>query len=139
MELLSKSFSQMALSLHEGSEYILEFATYVSHELRTPLTAIQGASELLLEHYEEMSPDKRRRFIENMLYDADRLKLLVARLLELAKVENLTPSKETANLSDILSKLYANTLPKDWSLRSNLNPTTNSRSQQIFSKRRFLI
>ena len=129
----------MALSLHEGSEYILEFATYVSHELRTPLTAIQGASELLLEHYEEMSPDKRRRFIENMLYDADRLKLLVARLLELAKVENLTPSKETANLSDILSKLYANTLPKDWSLRSNLNPTTNSRSQQIFSKRRFLI
>ena len=40
-----------------------------------------------------------------MLHDADRLKLLVARLLELAKVENLTPSKETANLSDILKKL----------------------------------
>ena len=40
-----------------------------------------------------------------MLHDADRLKLLVARLLELAKVENLTPSKETANLSDILNKL----------------------------------
>jgi signal transduction histidine kinase len=105
MELLSKSFSKMALSLHERSEYIREFATYVSHEFKTPLTAIQGASELLLEHYEEMSPDKRRKFIENMMQDADRLKLLVARLLELAKVENLTPSKETANLSDILNKL----------------------------------
>lgn len=105
MELLSKSFSQMALSLHERSEYIREFAAYVSHEFKTPLTAIQGASELLLEHYEEMSPDKRRKFIENMLHDADRLKLLVARLLELAKAENLTPSKETANLSDILNKL----------------------------------
>ena len=105
MELLSKSFSQMALSLHERSEYIREFATYVSHEFKTPLTAIQGASELLLEHYEEMSPDKRRKFIENMLHDADRLKLLVARLLELAKVENLTPTKETTNLSDILTKL----------------------------------
>ena len=105
MELLSKSFSQMALSLHERSEYIREFATYVSHEFKTPLTAIQGASELLLEHYEEMSPDKRRKFIENMLQDSDRLKLLVARLLELAKAENLTPSKETANLSDILNKL----------------------------------
>ena len=105
MELLSKSFSQMALSLHERSEYIREFASYVSHEFKTPLTAIQGASELLLEHYEDMSPDKRRKFIENMLHDADRLKLLVARLLELAKVENLTPTKETANLSDILTKL----------------------------------
>ena len=105
MELLSKSFSKMALSLHERSEYIREFASYVSHEFKTPLTAIQGASELLLEHYEEMSPVKRRKFIENMLHDADRLKLLVARLLELAKVENLTPSKETANLSDILNKL----------------------------------
>jgi len=105
MELLSKSFSQMALSLHERSEYIREFASYVSHEFKTPLTAIQGASELLLEHYEEMSPDKRRKFIENMLHDADRLKLLVARLLELAKAENITPSKETANLSDILNKL----------------------------------
>ena len=105
MELLSKSFSQMALSLHERSEYIREFATYVSHEFKTPLTAIQGASELLLEHYEEMSPDKRRKFIENMMQDADRLKLLVARLLELAKAENLTPSRETADLSDILNKL----------------------------------
>jgi signal transduction histidine kinase len=105
MELLSKSFSQMALSLHERSEYIREFASYVSHEFKTPLTAIQGASELLLEHYEEMSPDKRRKFIENMLHDADRLKLLVARLLELAKAENITPSKETANLPDILKKL----------------------------------
>jgi signal transduction histidine kinase len=105
MELLSKSFSKMALSLHERSEYIREFASYVSHEFKTPLTAIQGASELLLEHYEDMSPDKRKKFIENMLHDADRLKLLVERLLELAKVENLTPSKETANLSDILNKL----------------------------------
>ncbi len=105
MELLSKSFSQMALSLHERSEYIREFATYVSHEFKTPLTAIQGASELLLEHYDEMSPDKRRKFIENMLQDSDRLKLLVARLLELAKAENLTPSQETANLSDTLNKM----------------------------------
>ena len=105
MELLSKSFSQMALSLHERSEYIREFATYVSHEFKTPLTAIQGASELLLEHYEEMSPDKRRKFIENMLQDSERLKLLVARLLELAKAENITPSEETANLSDTLNRL----------------------------------
>ena len=105
MELLSKSFSQMALSLHERSEYIREFATYVSHEFKTPLTAIQGAGELLLEHYEEMSPGKRKKFIENMLQDSDRLKLLVARLLELAKAENMTPSKETAKLSDSLNSL----------------------------------
>ena len=105
MELLSKSFSQMALSLHERSEYIREFAAYVSHEFKTPLTAIQGAGELLLEHYEDMSPDKRKKFIENMLQDSTRLKLLVARLLELAKAENITPTQETANLMDSLYQL----------------------------------
>ena len=91
--------------MHKRSEYIREFATYVSHEFKTPLTAIQGAGELLLEHYEEMLPDKRRKFIENMLQDSDRLKLLVARLLDLANAENLTPSKDTAHLSEILNKL----------------------------------
>jgi signal transduction histidine kinase len=105
MELLSKSFSKMAHSLHKRSEYIREFATYVSHEFKTPLTAIQGAGELLLEHYEDMSPEKRRKFIENMLQDSDRLKLLVARLLDLAKAENPTPSKETANLAELLNKI----------------------------------
>ena len=123
MELLSKSFSQMALSLHERSEYIREFATYVSHEFKTPLTAIQGAGELLLEHYEGMSPKKRRKFIENMLQDSDRLKLLVERLLDLAKAENLTPTKETANLSEILNKLKDKFAPQglNFKFKSQLN------------------
>ncbi len=40
-----------------------------------------------------------------MLQDSDRLKLLVERLLELTKAENITSSNETSNLSDILTKL----------------------------------
>lgn len=105
MELLSRSFSDMALSLHERSEYIREFATYVSHEFKTPLTAIQGASELLLEHYEDMPADKKKKFIENMMSDAERLKLLVTRLLELAKAENLPPSQGTTDLGELFFRL----------------------------------
>ena len=105
MELLSKSFSDMALSLHERSEYIREFAAYVSHEFKTPLTAIQGAGELLLEHYDEMPVEKKRKFIENMLHDAERLKLLVIRLLELARAENVTPTRDTAHLTAIFCQL----------------------------------
>ena len=122
MELLSKSFSNMALSVHERSEYIREFATYVSHEFKTPLTSIQGAGELLLEHFDEMPPGKRKKFIENMIQDADRLKLLMTRLLELAKAENPSPSGETTHLSEFLNKLKEKFAPQGLDIEIHSGP-----------------
>ncbi len=105
MELLSKSFNDMAISLNKRSEYIRDFATHVSHEFKTPLTSIQGAGELLLEHFSNMPENKKKKFIDNIVQDSKRLKELVSKLLYLAKLDNLTPSEEQSNLGNILNKL----------------------------------
>ncbi|MGI9381553.1 MAG: ATP-binding protein, partial [Methyloligellaceae bacterium] len=105
MAQLAKSFSDMAISLHERSEYIRDFATHVSHEFKTPLTSIQGAAELLSEHVDEMSDAERTRFLRNITADTDRLQRLVSRLLELARADSLKPSDETFDVADALGRL----------------------------------
>ena len=95
--LLSESFERMALSLNNRSEYIRDFAMHVSHEFKTPITAIQGSAELLLDHLNEMEESKKRKFLNNIINDSNRLKRLVRRLLELARADNIIISDECCN------------------------------------------
>ncbi|MGH6815470.1 MAG: sensor histidine kinase [Hyphomicrobiaceae bacterium] len=85
---LADSVADMALALNRRSGHIRQFAVHVSHEFKTPLTAIQGASELLAEHFDTMGQADRRRFLQNIADDADRLRRLVERLNDLAKAES---------------------------------------------------
>jgi signal transduction histidine kinase len=98
---LSESFAGMSQALAERSDYIRRFATHVSHEFKTPLTGMQGALELLLDHFETMPPERRQHFISNLLADTQRLKQLVNRLLELARADALEPSRQTSTLPDM--------------------------------------
>lgn len=107
--LLSQSFSEMARNLEHRSEYIRNFAAHVSHEFKTPLAAIQGAIELLDEHAEGMSGEKRGRFLRNIAQDTERLKQLVDRLLEMARADVMEPAAgecEVARLVAQLSERY---------------------------------
>lgn len=63
-----------------------DFVANVSHELRTPLTAIRGFAETLLEGALEDS-ENRRRFVEIIRDQADRLGRLTDDLLRLAQIE----------------------------------------------------
>lgn len=85
---LSDSFSDMAQSLHQRARYARDFATHVSHEFKTPLTSIRGAAELMAEQGDDMPSEARVRFARNILEDADRLRLLVDRLHELARADH---------------------------------------------------
>ena len=122
MALLTRSFSDMARSLHERSSYIKNFATHVSHELKTPLTSIRGAAELLGEHFEEMSQDERARFLTNIQDDSDRLKTLVSRLLELAQADGFTPSAQTSDLLATLQALSKKHQSKDLTIHVPKSP-----------------
>ncbi len=84
---LFDNFREMEARIDERSTYIRDFAAAVSHEFKTPLTAIRGAIELLAEHGAEMDEAERARFLANISADADRLNLLVSRLLELARAD----------------------------------------------------
>ena len=88
--LLSQSFLDMARRLNTRSSFISTFATHVSHELKSPLTSIQGAAELLREDVDlpDMDDADRRKFLDNIIADAERLAAIAGRLRDFARAEN---------------------------------------------------
>ena len=63
-----------------------EFISLISHDLRTPLTSITGYTELLIEEDDE-GPEDRRRFLEIIRRNGDRLLRMVDDLLFLARLQ----------------------------------------------------
>ena len=80
----------MARRLNTRSSFISTFATHVSHELKSPLTSIKGAAELLREDVDapDMDDADRRKFLDNIIADADRLGTIAGRLRDFARAEN---------------------------------------------------
>ncbi len=68
----------------EDRQYVERYVHALTHEMKSPLTAIHGASELLRE---EMPDADRRRFLENIREQEERLQRLIQRMLEQASVE----------------------------------------------------
>jgi signal transduction histidine kinase len=64
-----------------------EFVSLVSHELRTPLTSIRGYIELLMDDDETPDAEQRRRYLEIVDRNSERLLELVSDLLFLAQIE----------------------------------------------------
>jgi signal transduction histidine kinase len=87
---LSQSFLEMARRLNARSSFISTFATHVSHELKSPLTSIQGAAELLRDDVDApaMDDEDRRKFLDNIIADTDRLAKISGRLRDFARAEN---------------------------------------------------
>jgi len=93
---LYTDFRAMAEAIERRSGYLRDFAAAMSHEFKTPLAGIGGAVELLQDHFETMSPQERRRFLDNIAGDAGRLSQLVTRLLDLARADMATPEAGAA-------------------------------------------
>ena len=87
---LYEDFRAMAERIERRSGYLRDFAAAVSHEFKTPLTGISGAVELLQDHFDTMSAEERRRFLDNIAGDSERLSRLVSRLLDLARADLAT-------------------------------------------------
>jgi signal transduction histidine kinase len=93
---LYEDFRAMAERIERRSGYLRDFAAAVSHEFKTPLAGIGGAVELLQDHFETMSPQERRRFLDNIAGDSERLSQLVTRLLDLARADMAMPEAGAA-------------------------------------------
>lgn len=100
---LYEDFRAMAERIERRSGYLRDFAAAVSHEFKTPLTGITGAVELLQDHYDTMSAAERRRFLDNIAGDSQRLSHLVTRLLDLARADLAAP--EAGAAAEIASPL----------------------------------
>lgn len=72
--------------LEQVESYRREFLGDVSHELRTPIFAVTGFAETLLDG--ALDDDRvRRRFVEKILTNANRLDTLTSDLAEISKLE----------------------------------------------------
>ncbi|MGE4443233.1 MAG: sensor histidine kinase [Desulfomicrobium sp.] len=107
MARLSESFVSMSESLAERADYIKRFAGHVSHEFKTPLASMQGALELLTEHMGTMDPEQSRQFLNNLQADTRRMKLLVNRLLELARADAMPPSRSRCRLDTVAGSVHS--------------------------------
>jgi PAS domain S-box-containing protein len=87
-----------------------EFLGIVSHELRTPLTAIKGSAAIALGTRTPLSSAETTELFEIINDQADRLRDLVANLLDMTRIEagTLSVSPEPANLMEMLDEAKAN-------------------------------
>ncbi len=65
----------------------LEFISTVSHELRTPLTSIRGFADTLLSSYDLLSEEQKKKFIQIIKDQSNRLIKLTENLLAVSKMQ----------------------------------------------------
>jgi len=81
---LGASFNTMLAALEESLDTQRRFVADASHELRTPLTSLQTNIDVLRGDV-ELSPDQRRRLLDDLNREAQEMRTLIAGLLELAR------------------------------------------------------
>lgn len=74
-------------ALQQASDAKTAFVSAVAHELRTPMTAIQGYLDLILAKVSGPLTDQQIEFLNVIRNNADRLNILVADLLDVARIE----------------------------------------------------
>ena len=76
--------------LEELERLRAEFLAMVSHELRTPLATVRGSVSALLDESSDMHPAEAGQFHRIILEQTDRMRALIADLLDVARIETGT-------------------------------------------------
>lgn len=84
---LSADFNRMVDRLGELDQMKKDLLSHVSHELKAPLAAIQETNQLLLEGLPGPVTGDQRRLLDLNLQSVRRLSGLIAKLLDLARME----------------------------------------------------
>ena len=87
--------------LEELERLRAEFLAMVSHELRTPLATVRGSVSALLDEASNLHPAEMRQFHRIIFEQTDRMRALIADLLDVARIEtgNLPVSPEPTDLA----------------------------------------
>lgn len=71
-----------------GENFQEDFISTVSHELRTPLTSIRGFAQTMLNSWEKIDDDSKKRFLKIIEEQSNRLIHLVENILTVNKLQN---------------------------------------------------
>lgn len=64
-----------------------EFISTLSHEIRTPLTSIKGFSKTMLDNWDKLDDDNKKKFLNIIQEQSNRLINLVENILNVAKID----------------------------------------------------
>lgn len=67
-----------------------EFISTLSHEIRTPLTSIKGFSKTILDNWDALDEASKKKFLNIILEQSERLTNLVENVLDVAKIDSNT-------------------------------------------------
>ena len=96
--------------LEELERLRAEFLAMVSHELRTPLATVRGSVSTLLEEPSDMHPAEVRQFHRIIFEQTDRMRELIADLLDVARIETgtLSVTPEPTDLATLTGEAGSN-------------------------------
>ena len=89
-----------------------EFISTVSHELRTPLTSIRGFSQTLLNSWDKIDEDNKKKFISIIEEQSNRLINLVENILTVSKIKEDKPTFRGVNINSNIEKVVQLILQK---------------------------
>ncbi|HEX9842137.1 MAG TPA: HAMP domain-containing sensor histidine kinase, partial [bacterium] len=118
---LARAFNDMAAKVESTLEDMRrsdqlrrELVANVSHDLRSPLASVQGYLETLLIKDERLDAAERRRFVEIIHNNVQRLGRLVSELFELSRLEaqQIRPVLEPFALSELAQDVVVKLQPQ---------------------------
>ncbi|QJD82885.1 sensor histidine kinase [Cohnella herbarum] len=114
---LARSFEEMMHDLQQLEQMRREFVSNVSHEVQSPLTSISGYAIALKQ--EDIGVNERRRFLDIIIAEADRMSKMSNSLLKLSLLESQTQQLQlvTLRLDEQIRRVIVAIQPQ-WSARS---------------------
>lgn len=82
-----------------------EFISTVSHELRTPLTSIRGFSQTLLNSWDKIDEEGKKKFIGIIEEQSNRLINLVENILTVSRLNSDKPVLRAVNVNNSIDKI----------------------------------
>lgn len=107
---LSQHMNRMAAHIETDTAYIesisenrRKFIANMTHELKTPLTSILGFADVLRVK-PDVSEDERRNYADIIFAEANRLKMLSSRLMELITINEVELHMSTVDVAKLLMR-----------------------------------
>jgi two-component system OmpR family sensor kinase len=138
--------AQVASAFEErrkADQEMRQFIADASHELRTPLTVIMGFIDVLRRRNSN-EPAMTTRIYETMYVESRRMKVLVDKLIVLARLENVVESaNEEVDLGELVERVVASVAtletPSRIALQSRRGVTVSANENELFDAVRNLV
>ncbi len=114
---LQRSFNHMASELNSTEIFRNDFINNFSHEFKTPIVSVRGFARLLQD--ENLTAEQRRKYVDIIAAESDRLANMATNILLLSKLENQQiVTNRTCFCLDEQLRHAVLTLEKQWSSRN---------------------